>query len=111
MPPDPAFGRTWLTELRWADDGRRLVVSSCAEVACRFRVLDPTIGAVETVADPQLGSLVGMVDDALVVRGACRGLPCPVMRIDLGRDGVTVLDHTAGGATIVRDPVVDGRRG
>ena len=81
------------------------MVSSCAEVACRFRVLDPTTGAVETVADPQLGSLVGMVDDALVVRGACRGLPCPVMRIDLGRDGVTVLDDAAGGATIVRDPV------
>ena len=55
LPPlgaDAAFGRTWLTELGWSTDGRRLTVSSCAEVACRVRVLDLDDGSVRAVADP-----------------------------------------------------------
>jgi len=107
LEPDAAFGRTWLTELGWSTDGRRLWVSSCAEVACRVRILDLDDGSVRTIADPLIGSVVGLVDDALVVRGACRGLPCPVLRIDLATGRPAVLDATAGAAELRRD--VGGR--
>jgi hypothetical protein len=101
LPPpdvDAAFGRTWLTELRW--NGRRLIVASCGETACRFRELDPMSGAVRSVSDPSLGSLVGASGDALVVRGACRGLPCPVLRADLATGRLTALGDAVGTAVV-----------
>ena len=121
LPPvgaDAAFGPTWLTELGWSTDGRRLTVSSCGEVACRMRVLDLEDGSVQTIADPGVGSVVGLVDDALIVRGACRGLPCPLLRIDLPTGRPAVLHEAAGAVELRRDaggrPVVvvdpsDGR--
>jgi hypothetical protein len=99
--PDPGFGRTWLTELRWS--GRRLIVVSCGEVACRFRELDPWSGAVRSLADPSLGSFVGAAGDTLVVRGACRGLPCPVLGADLATGSVRTLVHDAGPAIVADD--------
>ena len=36
---DAAFGKTWLTDFAWSDDGSSLAVQSCGEIACRFRVL------------------------------------------------------------------------
>jgi hypothetical protein len=110
LPPpdvDAAFGRTWLTTLHWS--GRRLVVESCGEVACRVRELDPVSGAVRSISDPALGSLVGVAGDALVTRGACRGLPCPVLRADLATGEVTPLASAVGSAVMVLDgdrPVV-----
>ena len=104
LPPpagDPRFGRTWWTELRWSD--RRLVVASCGEVACRFSEVDPLSGAVRSITDPSLGSLVGVAGDALVVRGACRGLPCPVLRADLSTGTVTTLANEAGAAVAAQD--------
>jgi hypothetical protein len=98
---DPAFGRTWLTTLHWS--GRRLVVESCGEVACRFRELDPVSGAVRSISDPALGSLVGVAGDALVTRGACRGLPCPVVRADLASGTVTTLVTAAGPSVMALD--------
>lgn len=105
LPPieaDARFGRTWRTELTWGPDGR-LLVASCGEVACRFRLLGADGGAAQTVADPSLGSLVGLVDERLVAHGACRGLPCPLLAVDLETGRATLLDATAGRAVIGRD--------
>ena len=47
LPPiaaDDRFGPTWLTELAWGDDGSTLVVGSCGETACRYRLLPDTGG-------------------------------------------------------------------
>jgi hypothetical protein len=110
LPPivaDARFGPTWLTDLLWSDDGRALAVQSCGELACRVRVLDPVIGDVQLVSDPDVGDLVGLAGDRLVVHGVCRGLPCPLVSVDL-RDGTTtVLEHAAGQAVLSRD--ADGR--
>lgn len=102
LPPpgdDDRFGPTWRTDLAWSDDARSLVVATCGELACRFRVADRT-GLVRSVDDPDLGALVGMVDGRLVVRGACRGLPCPVLSIDPATDDRTVLDPAGGSAAL-----------
>jgi hypothetical protein len=104
---DARFGPTWLTDLSWSDDGRALAVQSCGEVACRVRVLDPVIGDVRLVADPDLGDIVGVAGDRLVAHGACRGLPCPLVSVDLRDGSTTVLDHAAGQAVLSRD--ADGR--
>jgi hypothetical protein len=110
LPPlvaDARFGPTWLTDLVWSDDGRSLAVHACGEVACRVRVLDPVIGDVQLIADPDVGDLVGLAGDRLVAHGVCRGLPCPLLSVDL-RDGTaTVLEHAAGQAVLSRD--ADGR--
>jgi hypothetical protein len=110
LPPivaDARFGPTWLTDLVWSEDGRSLAVQSCGELACRVRVLDPVIGDVRLVSDPDVGDLVGLAGDRLVAHGVCRGLPCPLVSIDL-RDGTTtILEHAAGQAVLSRD--ADGR--
>lgn len=100
---DPAFGKTWTTELTWSLDGGRLAVTSCGEIACRIRVLDPVTGRSRTVADPQLGALVGLDGDRLVVHGACRGLPCPLFTVDLATDTTHRLADAAGLAALVVD--------
>jgi len=103
IAPDERFGPTWLTDLSWSDDGRSLAVQSCGEVACRVRVLHPTGGATRLVADPAMGDVVGLSGDRLVAHGACRGLPCPLLSLDL-RGGPTVtLDPLAGQAVLSRD--------
>jgi hypothetical protein len=99
---DLRFGPTWRTQLSWSDDGR-LLVESCGEVSCRFRFVTADGGAPQTVADPSLGSLVGLVGDRLVAHGACRGLPCPLLSIDVDTGRSSVLDATAGRAVIGRD--------
>lgn len=104
---DDRFGPTWTTELGWSEDGDRLVVTSCGEVACRFRIVPTTGGPVTSIADPSLGSFVGMADDRLIVRQACRGLPCPLLARGLALDAVVVLDAAAGLAVLSRD--ADGR--
>ena len=100
---DPRFGPTWLTELTWSDDGATLVVESCGENACRFRLLDVASGVVRTVADPTLGDLVGVVGGRVIARGACRGLPCPVVSVDRSGGPPMILDDAAGQAVLARD--------
>jgi hypothetical protein len=100
---DATFGPTWVTELVWSEDGRWLVVESCGELACRFRILDPITGSVQAVSDPSLGDIVGLADQHLVVHGACYGLPCPLIAHDLADDSNVVLDHAAGQAVLDRD--------
>lgn len=97
---DDRFGRTWRTELGWSDDLRTLVVETCGEVACRFRLLDLASDARQTIANPSVGDLVGLVDGHLIVHGACRGLPCPLLAVDR-LDGTPVTLHEAAGQAVV----------
>jgi hypothetical protein len=100
--PDARFGPTWLTDLAWSDDDTTLVVGSCGETACRYRLVADS-GAVVTVTDPRLGSLVGLTGDRLVVREACRGLPCPIVSLDVRGGDRASLAATAGRAVLGRD--------
>ncbi|HET8787099.1 MAG TPA: hypothetical protein VFM38_15810 [Candidatus Limnocylindrales bacterium] len=106
---DDRFGPTWLTDLAWGDDGETLVVASCGEAACRYRLVPPSGGPVLSIADPELGALVGQADDRLVVREACRGLPCPIVSVGVRSGDRAVLADTAGQAVMARQsgqPVV-----
>jgi hypothetical protein len=98
---DTRFGRTWSTEFGWADDGERLVVQSCGEVACRIRVLALDSGEVAVVAEPDLGSLIGIDGDRVVTYRACRGLPCPIVSTDLATGARQRLADAAGSATMI----------
>lgn len=100
---DAAFGKTWTTELTWSLDRGRLAVTSCGEIACRIRVLDPVTGRARTVADPRLGALLGLADDHVLTYGACRGLPCPLFAVDLRRGTTRQLVDGAGLADLVVD--------
>jgi hypothetical protein len=101
---DERFGRTFATEFTWSADGESLAVRSCGELACRVRVLDPVTGRHQLIADPGMGDVVGLTDEHLVVHGACRGLPCPVVSVPLAGGTPIVLDAAAGLATLVRLP-------
>lgn len=106
LEPDTRFGRTFITAFTWSLDGGLLAVRSCGEVACRVRVLDPATGRHRVLADPGLGDLVGLTGDRIIVRGACRGLPCPVVSVPLRGGTRVVLDRAAGLATMTT--LVDG---
>jgi hypothetical protein len=107
---DAAYGPTFTTGLAVAPGGD-VVVSSCAELACRTRVLAPD-GRVATFAPT--GPALGVVDGILVAREVCRGLPCPIVAHERdgaqrvlvpdarlaalgGATGETVVVETAGG--------------
>jgi hypothetical protein len=49
-----------------------------------------------TIADPDVGPLVGLAGDQLVARGACRGLPCPIVSVDVRDGGRASLVDAAG---------------
>jgi hypothetical protein len=98
---DARFGRTWSTEFVWQADGPGLAIQSCGEAACRTRLLSPADGAVRLVADPTLGELVGWAGDRLIVRGACRGRPCPLVSVRTVDGRPTLLDPAAGDATLL----------
>ena len=51
-PPDARFGRTFSTEFTWDVAGDRLAVQSCAEIACRIRVITPGGGPTVTLDEP-----------------------------------------------------------
>jgi hypothetical protein len=108
LAADGRFGRTFSTELTWGAGGDGLAVQSCGEVACRIRIIEPDAGLAETVADPDLGRLIGFDRDRLVAYGACRGMPCPIVSIDRATGGSTVLDPLGGPAVVVG--AADGSR-
>ncbi len=106
LPPiaaDGRFGPTWITTFVWAEDRRSLAVQSCGEIACRVRILDPRDGRLRNVADPALGDVVGFDGDRLVAHGACRGLPCPLLSVDVVTAATLILDPAAGQAVLSRD--------
>lgn len=111
---DERFGRTYTTEFAWDLSGRRLAVQSCAETACRTRIIDPAGSSPRIVAQPDLGTLVGLEGEVLVSYAACPGLPCPIIAVDLetgARDvladagGVAVVLATADGPRLVHEVV------
>ena len=104
LPPivaDGRFGRTWSTEFDWSVDGDRVAVQSCGAVACRTRVLDMASGVADLVAEPDLGPIVGLTRDHLVVYRACRGQPCPLVSIDLVSRQRSVISDAAGRAALI----------
>ncbi|CAN5446139.1 hypothetical protein BH20CHL7_BH20CHL7_18750 [soil metagenome] len=105
IAPDERFGITFLTTLQWSADGHDLGIASCGEIACRVRVLDTVAGSDRVVADPELGELVGLDGDRAVMRGACRGLPCPILAVGLDDGLVSVVTDAAGVADLVVDDV------
>ena len=108
IEPDERFGRTFATEFTWDLAGSSLAVASCAELACRTRVLDATTGAIRTIADPDLGMPVGLAGNSLVSYGACPGVPCPIVATDLASGTRTILAEA--GATAVTVTTLDGPR-
>ena len=105
---DPRFGVTFSTELSWDLERTRLVIQSCGETACRTRVIQPGGGPHWTVAQPELGSLVGLAGDSLVTYRACPGLPCPVIATNLTTG--TQAELTSGAAIAVLVSTADGTR-
>lgn len=101
--PDERFGRTFSTEFAWALDGTRLAVQSCGEVACRTRVVDPADGTFATIDRGDLGTMVGLDRSTLVSYAACRGLPCPILAVDIG-GGISTIADAAAAAVLVTTP-------
>ena len=98
LAPDLALGPTFATDLQLAGDGR-LVVASCAERACRTRVLDPVTGGVAEVDGP--GPVAGVAGSRLVAVAPCDGLPCRLEAVDLATGRVPPdLDEVDGPAVV-----------
>jgi hypothetical protein len=102
MPPDPRYGRTFSTEFTWDVAGDRLAVQSCGELACPVRVIAPRGGPIATLAEPDLGTLIGLDGDRAVTYEACRGLPCPIVSTDLRTGDRRQLTPEAGLAVVIR---------
>ena len=105
---DDRFGRTFSTEFAWDVSGGALGVQSCGESACRTRVMDPAGGARRTVAEPDLGTLVGLGGDVLVTYAACPGFPCPIVAVNLATGTRTILTERGAVAIVITTP--DGPR-
>ncbi len=108
IAPDDRFGRTFSTEFAWDVAGRALAVQSCGEAACRTRVIDPAGGTPRAVADPDLGTLIGLDGEVLVTYAACPGLPCPIVAVNLETGAREVLAVAGAVAVVVSTP--DGPR-
>ncbi|MFL5778437.1 MAG: hypothetical protein ACJ761_05800 [Chloroflexota bacterium] len=107
LPPlaeDDRFGRTFSTEFTWAIDGASLAVQACGPISCRTRVLDVARGVATTLDDPGLGPLVGIADGRIITYAACRGLPCPLLSVDLAGGPGAIVSPAAAAATVVRGP-------
>jgi hypothetical protein len=107
-PDDARFGRTFSTELGWSLEGDELAVQQCGYTSCRTRLLEPRTGRVTTIARPELGELVGVAGERVVVYAACHGLPCPILSVDPSNGRRTVIAEAAGLARLV--PTEDGPR-
>lgn len=104
LPPSDAVGPTFATELRWSLDGNALAVQSCGFEACRTRVLSIDSGSVATFDAPGQGALIGLTSQHLLTLGACAGLPCSVLSIDLSTAATSVLADAAWSATLASGP-------
>lgn len=105
---DDRFGRTFTTEFAWDISGRTLAIQSCGETACRTRIFDPDGGSTRTIAESDLGTLVGLDGDALITYAACPGLPCPIVAVNLETGTREVLADAAAVAVVITTP--DGTR-
>jgi hypothetical protein len=93
LAPDPAAGPTFATDLSVASDGR-LVVTSCGELACRTRVVDPGTRSVASVSGT--GPALGVSGARLVAMAACSSLPCAVETRDLVSGAASLIATTDG---------------
>jgi hypothetical protein len=101
IDPDTRFGRTWSTEFLWSMGEPVLAIRSCGEAACRTLVVDPDTGVWSLVDEPDLGTALGLADGRLVSFLACRGLPCPVVSIDILTGSRQTLAPAAGPAVVI----------
>ena len=115
---DARFGRTYSTEFAWDLAGNRLAVQSCGEAACRTRVLNVVDGNVATVAEADLGTMIGLDGSSLISYQACPGFPCAIVGVDVGggerafiatSGSAAVLTATPGGPRLVHE-VFEGSR-
>ena len=104
IPPDPAIGRTFSTELAWSAEGDRLTIQACGERRCRTRILDPGSGRIVAMDGPDQGPLVGLAAGRLVTYAACPGLPCPLLASEVASGRSRVVVPAAGVARIVATP-------
>ena len=91
------------TDLAWSEDGATLVVGSCGETACRYRLLDGADGQRRRSRTRRSARWSGVADGRLVTRRACRGLPCPIASTAISSGEVVALDDAAGLAVMARD--------
>ena len=89
------FGPTFTTDLLLARDGR-LGVTSCGELRCRVRVLEPRTGTVSQVDGT--GALLGIAGTSIVTGAPCHADPCRIESIDLRTGTRTVLAGAAWAA-------------
>ncbi len=101
IDPDARFGRTWSTEFLWSMGKPGLAIQSCGEAACRTRIVDPATGTWSLVDEPDLGPALGLADGQLVSYLACRGLPCPVVSIDVSTGRRQTVAPAAGPAVVI----------
>lgn len=97
LAADSGYGPTFTTELAWAADGR-LLDTACGELACRTRVLAPDTGHVASVGGT--GPAVGLAENRLVAFAACRGLPCPILTVDLASGTRSRIAEAGGPAAL-----------
>ena len=69
---------------------------------------DRRAGTRRTVAEPDLGTLVGLGGDALVTYAACPGFPCPIVAVNLATGTRTILTERGAVAIVITTP--DGPR-
>jgi hypothetical protein len=109
IDPDDRFGPTFTTEFAWDPSGRTLAVQSCGEAACRTRFIGTDgAGSFDALAEPDLGTMIGLDDGRLVTDQACAGYPCPIVAIDLATRTRVTLADAAGIGVLVTTP--DGTR-
>ena len=100
LPPSDDFGVTYATTLRWSEDGR-LVVESCGQSECRFRVVDPASGESVTIDDRGYDQAVGLIGDRLYLVAACGARPCPIVERDVRTGATREVIPDALSATLV----------
>lgn len=100
LPPDPAFGPTFSTDLRLTPDGA-LLVASCGEARCRVRVLATDTGSVHSVQPT--GPVLGATSDEVITYGICPGLPCEIVATALSDGHRRVVLPAAGLAAMPAD--------
>jgi hypothetical protein len=105
---DDRFGRTYTTEFGWDVAGRSLAIQSCGETACRTRIFDPLGKTPRTIAEPDLGAMIGLDGTVLVTYEACPGFPCAILAVDLETGARSTLAEAGAVAVVIS--TLDGPR-
>lgn len=103
---DARFGSTFATDFLWSTDGGRLVVQSCGESQCRFRIVADVGGRTWTLDRDGIGAALALVGNRLIAFSACAGRPCPILAVDIDSGATDELVDADGNATVI--PVRSG---